>query len=79
MNVNFCNIHYRTEYFEDRKEGCSGLELLAGGSEVQVSSVGKITFWDASGQFFIQLDSVEVPLEILEKFIAEAKKKIAIA
>jgi hypothetical protein len=75
MNFVFCNISYSTRAFDDSNAGCAGLELLGmiGG---KITLLGKITFWDATGQFVIELEATEVPLEVLERFIAEAKTAI---
>jgi hypothetical protein len=77
MKINYCNIGYRTESFDGLSTGCAGLVLFATtqGEEIQV---GKITFWDSSGQFFIELCGNEIPLEVAEKFICEAKQTVPI-
>jgi len=75
MNFVFCNISYSTRAFDDSIAGCAGLELL-GTTGGKTTQIGKITFWDATGQFVIELKATEVPLEVLERFIAEAKVAI---
>ena len=75
MNLSFCNITYHTTPFDDFDAGCAGLELIRT-SKDQTARVGKITFWDASGQFFIELTGSELPLDILEKFISETREVI---
>jgi hypothetical protein len=76
MNMSFGNVTYRTERFEDAKAGCAGLNLFATG---QTTAVSTITFWDAAGQFFLKINGLEIPLEVVERFIAEAKQQILIS
>ena len=38
----------------------------------------EIVYWDACGQFLLQTFAKEVPLEIIEDLIAEAKEKIKV-
>jgi hypothetical protein len=40
------------------------------------SRVAQIIYWDAVGQFFVEKFNDELPLEILEELIAEAKQSI---
>lgn len=75
MNLTLCAVNYRTNAFDDSIAGCAGLELLAV-IKGQTTCIGKITFWDASGQFVIEMAGTEAPLEIVEKFISEAKQSI---
>jgi len=77
MKITYCNIIYRTELFDDLIAGCAGLVLLALAQEGEIQ-VGKITFWDSSGQFFIELYVNDVPLEVVERFINEAKQTVSI-
>ena len=41
--------------------------------------VPSVTFWDACGQFYFETFQGDVPLEIVEDLISEAKKQIRIA
>jgi hypothetical protein len=77
MNLNYCNVDYRTEPFDDPNAGCAGLDLLAS-AKGETTRVGRITFWDASGQFYIQLTGAEAPLEVVDRFIAEAKQIVSV-
>jgi hypothetical protein len=60
---------------EDRKEGYVGLELNRV-CQCKSERVARIVFWDACGQFSIETLGTDVPLEILEGLIAEAKESI---
>lgn len=61
--------------FQDDEAGCIGMDLLKeeSGSLVLVC---KITFWDAVGQFVVDLRADEIPLDLLEDFIAKVKKLV---
>ena len=78
MNINYCDTIYQTENFENKDDGCIGLELIAT-TKSEVIPVARITFWDAEGQFFIDLFSKELPLQIVEEFISEAKKQVKVS
>ncbi len=54
MEFSYCDIRYSTHKFEDVEAGCAGLELFAS-SEILQGRIGKITFWDAAGQFFVDI------------------------
>lgn len=58
---------------QDNADGYVGLRLHedAKGAEV---AVAEIVFWDASGQFYVKTLNHEVPLEVFESLIAEAKE-----
>jgi len=43
---------------------------------VKDDCVARIIFWDACGQFVLETFGAEIPLGIVEEFIAEAKAKI---
>jgi len=77
MDLTYCNVNYRTEAFDDTSAGCAGLHLFATANDETVQ-VGKIVFWDAAGQFFIELNAAELSLHLVERFIAEAKQAIPI-
>ena len=75
MNRTFGSAHYTTKFAEDKKDGCACLELheLLDGKN---SYVAEVTYWDASAQFYLATRSTEIPLEIVEELIAEAKSVI---
>jgi hypothetical protein len=68
--------HYWTTFVEDLKEGFAGFRLHRerfGRSAV----VGQTIFWDAAGGFvFGTFDGEDVPVEVVEAAIAEAREKI---
>ncbi len=75
MNLDWCNVHYSTRLFDDKAAGCIRLELW-GTAGTETTAIGTVTFWDAQGQFFIELTGQEVPLSVVEQFIAEAREAI---
>jgi len=77
MNRDYSNAHYNTLSSNDRKEGYAALELYRT-IKGEKKRVARIIFWDASGQFFLETFNVELPLEIVEELIAEAKATIKI-
>lgn len=38
--------------------------------------VARVVFWDACGQFYVETFQTDVPLDIFEEVIAEAKTAI---
>ena len=75
MNRDYSNAHYSTLSVNDRKEGYAALELhrtIKG----ETKRIARVVFWDASGQFFFETFNVDIPLEIAEGLILEAKETI---
>lgn len=66
---------YTSEQTQDHEEGWSAIELhrVAAGGNVLVA---RVVFWDAEGQFFLEMPSSELPLRIVESLISEAKHVI---
>jgi hypothetical protein len=75
MNRNFSDTHYTSLPVDDKNEGYTGIELYR---TVQAEKwrVARVLFWDASGQFFFETFDADLPLEIFEQIIAEAKATI---
>ena len=78
MNLDFSNVSYRSEKFEDAHAGCVGLKLFATANG-QTTEAATITFWDAAGQFFLKLNVPEIPIEVVERFITDAKQQIPLS
>ena len=72
MNRNHGNALYTTLSLNDRKEGYVAIELYRATKEAKMR-VARIVFWDAAGQFFFETFNGELPLEIVEELITEAK------
>lgn len=78
MKRQWAGVHYRTKRFESRAEGWAALELLRSTGET-TERAARLTFWDATGQFAFEMFGGELPLGILEEFIAETKAAIPIS
>ena len=77
MKRDYSNAHYTTSSVNDGKQGYAALELhrtIKGDTK----RVARIVFWDASGQFFVETFNADIPLEIIEDLIGEAKRTIKI-
>ena len=75
MNRTYGDSQYMSILVKDDKDGSTAVELhrTSSGKTVRIASV---VFWDACGQFFVETFNSDVPLEILEELMAEAKEKI---
>ena len=68
------NHRFWTTSVADRDKGFVGLQLHQATPQC-TDCVAEVTFWDASGQFYIKT-SGEIPLSVMEALIAEAKDTI---
>jgi hypothetical protein len=76
MESQFGQDRFSTSLTEDRKDGLIGFRLCRQRG-VEASVAAEIIFWDAAGGFTVQTFG-EVPLEMIESLIAEAKKNVRI-
>ena len=65
-------LRYTSRVVEDNEAGFIGLEMLMTNEEA-TTILGTIIFWDATGQFCIEMRGQEIELMFLEEWIAEAK------
>lgn len=77
MDCRHGESHFRSSIVQNLEQGCVALELHREfrGTEERVAAV---TFWDASGQFFVETFGTDVNLEVLEQLIAEARVSIKV-
>lgn len=76
MNIHHGHDHYWTTFVEDCKDGCAGFHLHRE-CFGQRALVGRTIYWDATGGFvFGTFDGEDVPVEIVEAAIAEARERI---
>ena len=63
---------------DDCTAGCTTLRLHRESHEnpEDTAVAAEVIFWDAAGQYFLQTFNGDVPLDIIEALIAEAKEKI---
>ena len=75
MDRHFADLHFASNPIQDNEDGFSGFELYrtSCGKRDRVASV---LYWDAVGQFFIETFNADVPVEIIEELIAEARSSI---
>jgi hypothetical protein len=69
---------YTTNLVDDSEDGWTALHLHRNDGDTD-ALVARVVFWDAEGQFSIELVERELPLEMVEEFIAEAKAVIKLA
>jgi hypothetical protein len=69
------NALYTTDVARDQDEGWCAMRLHRE-ARGQSAIVATIVFWDAEGQFAFETSGTELPLEVVEEFIAEARATI---
>jgi hypothetical protein len=77
VNRQYVDKRYSTVLTENAAEGFVVVELLRTAKEA-TESVARIVFWDSVGQYFLEPTGAEIPLSILEEFIAEAKAQVRV-
>ncbi len=77
MKKTWAGIEYTTEVESDNAGGSIALRLhrSARGSVV---TAARVVYWDAAGQFFLEMSVDELPVDIVEELIAEAKRTIQV-
>ncbi len=75
LDRDYGDAHYSSLFVEDRKQGMAGQELDRA-RHGKKERVAWILFWDASGQFSVETFNCEVPLDIMEELIGEARRTI---
>jgi hypothetical protein len=63
-----------SSWIEDRKDGFAGFRLRPRRGD-EASPAAEVIFWDATGSFTVETFG-EVPLEIIESLIAQAKQTV---
>jgi hypothetical protein len=74
MDMLWAGTRYWTIAVRDNIDGYAGLRLYRQVKGIE-SIAAEIIYWDAMGQFFAQTFG-EVPLDILETLLAEAKQAV---
>jgi hypothetical protein len=77
MDIRHGSARYLTEREHDHKEGWVALKLVCvvkGTRKV----AGRLVYWDADGQFSLEMKVSELPLRVVEKLIQEAKDTIRV-
>lgn len=75
MKKTWGRAEFTSALTNDNEEGWTALVLYrhSGGTTEQVA---RVVFWDAEGQFSLELSASELPLSVVEELIAEAKAEI---
>ena len=68
---------YVTQLVSDNDEGWIALELHRT-ENWRCVLAARVVFWDATGQFALEVLVDELPLTIVEELIAEAKERISV-
>jgi hypothetical protein len=77
MDRSWAATRYRTRLVEGAQDGWIALALTAH-AEGEPARLARVTFWDAQGQFSLEMFVDELPLVIVEELMDEAKRTIAI-
>lgn len=76
LNRQHGNDRFWTEHPAVDREAGSTTVRLHRETEIGVTVAAEVRFWDASGQYFLETLNGNVPLEIIEELIIEAKDLI---
>ena len=74
MNRKHGTAVYTTRPVVDREAGSAGLELCRESNGIK-RCAARLLFWDATGQFGFQTFD-EIPLDVVEELISEAKQTV---
>jgi hypothetical protein len=75
VNIKIGHERFWTTFVEDHKKGYSGFRLHRERSD-KTTEVGQVIFWDTTGGFVFETFGSDIPVEIVEAAIAEARDKI---
>jgi hypothetical protein len=81
MDRNYAAHRYTTKVVSDHRDGFTALELhrtLCRDPADSPKRVAQVVFWDAAGQFFIETFGEDIPVDIAQDLIAEAKSVIRV-
>ena len=76
LNIQIGESRFWTKFVRDPKDGYSGFQIHRE-SFGRTVHVGNVLYWDACGRFvFGTRDGEDIPVEIVQAAIAEAREKI---
>jgi hypothetical protein len=78
MDRQYGTLRYTTRLVHDNEQGNSALELHATSHDGNTSRAARVVFWDASGDFFFETFNAQIPVDVADQLIAEAKSTIKI-
>jgi hypothetical protein len=74
MDRQHIRARYTTRFVDDTKAGSAGVELFRE-ENGEPECVARVLYWDSTGQFAFEAFK-EIPLDIVEELIAEAKRSV---
>ena len=74
MEQQFADALFTSALFQDDSAGCIGMRLFVR-EQGETTRKAEITYWDATGHFYVETFG-DVPLQILERLLSEAKDAI---
>lgn len=77
MNRRYAEWHYSSSIIEDTNEGYIGISLHRG-NKSKNELAAKIIYWDAAGDFSLEIPVSELPLPIIEDLIREARELVKV-
>ena len=75
MEKTFGEVEFRSEFFHDLQQGSIGFKLFQHFAGV-VKHVASVTYWEGDGHFYIETFESDIPVEVAEWLIAEAKDRV---
>jgi hypothetical protein len=75
VHTTWVHFEYTSSLAIDYNAGSTALELTRR-RDNKSERVARIMYWDASGEFTLEMFTDELPLVIIEELIAEAKREI---
>jgi hypothetical protein len=81
MDRNYAAYRYTTKLVLDNQDGFAALELhrtLSRDPADTAKRVARVVFWDAEGQFSIETFGADIPVDLAEDLVAEAKSVIRV-
>ncbi len=76
MKREYSHYFFDTEVEENSTEGWVAVKLFRTTGKARIHAAS-ITYWDAMGQCSLNNFAGEIPLDIIEEFIAEAKARLS--
>jgi hypothetical protein len=67
----------RAFWFTSADEGCAGCEVFQRGDE-SAGPVCRVTFWDAVGQYFVELPKGELKAETLLRIVTKTVERVGV-
>ncbi|MBC8112769.1 MAG: hypothetical protein H7062_00160 [Candidatus Saccharimonas sp.] len=77
METQFGHERFWTTFVEDHKDGFAGFRLHRERFG-KTTVAAEVLVWDATGGFAVQTFNGDVPVEIIEALIAEARQQVRV-